>query len=155
VREVRSTLGRMEQALAVLDDCLIWTDVAGRVTWCTPSFARLLGKSYLEVLDQGLVDLLPLNHEGSPGAPAEQPATRLFATPELGDSYVTRLAGRDVVLDLWARRLRLAGRDEGLFVVRDVTERVRRERALRAMNTRLEGAQADLENMRFMLEAVR
>ncbi|MEB3242214.1 MAG: EAL domain-containing protein [Cyanobacteriota bacterium] len=91
IRELRSTLGRLEAALATIDDALVITNGDGRVEWCNASFEQLVGLPRLLVLDRTLNSLLPRRDDGRPlitpgwqdqGAPAAGERFTVFLSRE-------------------------------------------------------------------------
>ncbi|MCS5693813.1 EAL domain-containing protein [Cyanobium sp. FGCU-6] len=69
VRELRSTLGRLEAALSTIDDALVITTREGAVQWCNTSFEQLVSLPRLLVLGRPLETLLPPQDDGSPLLP--------------------------------------------------------------------------------------
>ncbi|MFN9872626.1 MAG: putative bifunctional diguanylate cyclase/phosphodiesterase [Cyanobacteriota bacterium] len=69
IEELRSTLGRLEAALATIDDALVITTGDGRVQWCNASFEQLVSLPRLLVLDRPLDSLLPQRDDGLPLIP--------------------------------------------------------------------------------------
>ena len=69
IGELRNTLGRLEAALATIDDALVITTGDGRVQWCNASFEQLVSLPRLLVLDRPLDSLLPHRDDGHPLIP--------------------------------------------------------------------------------------
>ena len=137
--QLRSTLGRLELALALVDDCLVWTDHSGRIIWCNAAFDRLIRKPHIEILGLRLEDLLPFEQPGQPISPDDRPASLVESErSESVGTLETTLDGERVVFDLYAHRRALPKAQETVFVLHDNTERVRAEEHMRALNAQLE-----------------
>jgi signal transduction histidine kinase len=140
--ELRGTLGRLELALSLVQDSLVWTDEVGRILWCNTAFAELAQAQHIDLIGMPLVDRLPLVRDGRPLAWTHHPVHRVV------------VAGVDVVdtFELGPRVLEIFGRGRavpagriGVFLVRDITERAHGEAALRELNARLRDTNAELE----------
>lgn len=89
IRELRSTLGRLEAALATIDDALVITTGDGRVQWCNASFEQLVGLPRLLVLDRPLGSLLPRRDDGRPLIP---PGWEDQGAPAAGERFTVFLS---------------------------------------------------------------
>lgn len=89
IRELRSTLGRLEAALATIDDALVITTGDGRVQWCNASFEQLVGLPRLLVLDRTLNSLLPRRDDGRPLIP---PGWQDQGAPAAGERFTVFLS---------------------------------------------------------------
>ena len=89
IRELRSTLGRLEAALATIDDALVITTGDGRVQWCNASFEQLVGLPRLLVLDRPLGSLLPPRDDGRPLIP---PGLQDQGAPAAGERFTVFLS---------------------------------------------------------------
>ena len=89
IRELRSTLGRLEAALATIDDALVITTGDGRVQWCNASFEQLVGLPRLLVLDRPLDSLLPRRDDGRPLIP---PGWEDQGAPAAGERFTVFLS---------------------------------------------------------------
>lgn len=123
VNQLRATLGKMEVALGVIDECIVWTDSAGRIQWSNATFDRLVNRSRFQVLGAFLCDLLPLSQQGQ-GLPFEQHPLHLGLTgwnQNLG-VYEFWQAEQQHFLEIIVNRLDLPQRDLSLvLVIRDVS----------------------------------
>jgi PAS domain-containing protein len=65
IRQLQRTLGRMEAAMAVIQDALAIADAESRLLWCNEPFQRLCGRERLECLGLPVDSLLPKAVDGS------------------------------------------------------------------------------------------
>lgn len=108
----------MELALSLVDDSIVRTDGEGRIRWCNAGFDALIGKPHVEILGARLIDLLPL----------ESPDQ--LVQPSLSGRYELKKADQHVVLEISSRRGEITPEGStAVFVIRDVTEKVRAEAA--------------------------
>jgi signal transduction histidine kinase len=116
--QLRATLGRMEMALSLVDDGIVWADGEGRIRWCNASFDALIARPHVEILGARLADLLPLESRGQ------------LVRPGFHGRYDLKKTDRRVVLEISSRQGEIASEGPtAVFVIRDVTERVRAEAA--------------------------
>ncbi|MCT0207946.1 ATP-binding protein [Synechococcus sp. CS-1332] len=57
--QLRTTLGRLEAALGVVDEALVFTDLNGIVEWTNASFDRFVGLTRLQCLAKSLSQIVP------------------------------------------------------------------------------------------------
>jgi PAS domain S-box-containing protein len=134
---------RLDVALSLVDDAIVWTDAELVVQWCNASFDRLVGLPHVEILGSQIDDILPLERAGELVAHAESPFDRADG------------GGSDDFYELHARKLevrvRRTARPEETVVasIRDVTERARIEDTNRELYLRLEATNRELESFAY------
>jgi signal transduction histidine kinase len=139
VDQLRGTLGRLELALSLVDDAIVWTDAGHIVQWCNASFDRLIDRPHIEILGARIEDVFPIEQGGVPVAATDSPF-------ELADSRGTvglfELRSRQI--EMLVRR---TARPEETIVasIRDVTERELASASNRALLARLEASNQELE----------
>lgn len=60
IQQLRTSLSKMEMALSIIEDAIIWTDEKGQIRWCNAVFDRLVGHSHIQCLNKMITELLPL-----------------------------------------------------------------------------------------------
>jgi PAS domain S-box-containing protein len=123
VHELRRTLSRMEIALGLLPDAVVWTDKTGRIRWCNGAFDRILGRPHIEILGADFARSLSL--EG-----AEHPAARAARGERAGEG---RYAHRSRILEVHWKSTRWEEEDVHVFLIRDLTESQRTREELEAV----------------------
>lgn len=142
---------RAELALGAISDAVVWTDAQGRVEWCNPAFAGLVGRPHAEVVGRDLAALLPLSDDGRPLAPDAHPARAALSSPGSADrAYAYVRDGVTRFLDARSAVVRLPRHEPGVvLVLRDVTERRRTEETLRGAREETQRAFRELETFTY------
>lgn len=146
VSQLRATLSKMEIALSKVEECIVWTDVQGRIKWCNAALARFLGQPNLLLLGAVLVTKLPLLQDGQPIAADDHPVTLALATQQGGKQcYEFIRAKQRLILEIaWsfvAISETLTTADDAssaVLVIRDVTQQRLAEAQLKETNEALE-----------------
>ncbi|MBI2386947.1 MAG: PAS domain S-box protein [Elusimicrobia bacterium] len=112
VDELRRSLGRMEIALGLMPDAVVWADRTGRVRWCNTALDHILGRPHIEILGADLVRLLPLDD-------GEHPVSRAGRGERRGEG---RYSYRSRVLEIQWESARSGEEDVHVFLLRDLTE---------------------------------
>lgn len=152
--QLRVTLGKMETALAQVQDALAWSDGEGRVQWLNESFAVLSGRLRILCLSHPLEDLLPLSRDGRRLKGGEHPVREALSGASRVQGEYT-LAGpgdngeRFVVLEAVPIRDR-DGRVGVVVSVRDITESRRAEDRIRRANEELQRSNRELETFAYV-----
>lgn len=128
VDSLRSTLGRLEVALDAVNEGIVWVDEEGRISWCNSGFDRIVGRMRIENLGMSLAGLFPLlGPEGVLGTD-EHPAMQVLRSGGRLHEQFDRADVEGGVVEVQATAVRAVGGNHGVIVIRDVSERVRRER---------------------------
>ncbi|MDX2229088.1 MAG: ATP-binding protein [Leptolyngbyaceae cyanobacterium bins.349] len=146
VSQLRATLSKMEIALGKVEECIVWTDVKGRIKWCNAALARFLGQPNLLILGAFLVEKLPLWQDGQRLAANCHPVTLALETQQVGkECYEFQRSDQHLILEItWsfvaiAENLTTAeDAASAVLVIRDVTQQRLAEAQLKAANEALE-----------------
>jgi two-component system, NtrC family, sensor kinase len=146
LKQLRSTLSKMEIALSTVEECIVWTDGQGRIRWCNQALELLLGQPRLLLLGGLLRDKLPLWRDGQPVLVDEHPVTLAlemhqsskacyeFETPD--QTYIVEVSWSFIHIDDQS-----ATHDDGessVLVLRDVTQQWAAENQLQERKKILE-----------------
>lgn len=147
INELRATLSKMEIALGKVEECIVWTDVSGRIKWCNEAFNQFLGQPKLMILGQYLYNKLPLLLEGQAIAPADHPVNLALRTKQHNkQSYEFQQNGELRFIEItWAfvevkanLELQTPEESSAVIVARDITQQCLFEQQLQTANEQLE-----------------
>lgn len=143
IAQLRGTLGRLEHAVGVLNEGIVWTDENAAIQWCNPAFVRLSSRPLLTLTGKSIEQALALSRDGNPLAAADHPIRRVLAASHNAGSPMIEslqtLKGDQVrQLEIYATCLRTSTGTSALMVVRDFTERMLAEQWLEAESARAE-----------------
>ncbi|MBW2442822.1 MAG: PAS domain S-box protein [Deltaproteobacteria bacterium] len=125
LRELQSTLGKIEVALGTISDAIVWTDQAGRIQWCNKTFDELVGNPHILNLGKYLFELLPLKEHGTLLPPKGHPVILILQEKNNLDGYYEYDRNDKIVyLEFLGRYLEMPGANESaVMVIRDITEK--------------------------------
>ncbi len=142
VASLQATLGRLEHALGVTSEAIVWTDEDGNIRWCNSAFERLSMLRALSLSGQPIEHALALEWHDGPVDVLSRPLRRaLSGDGENGgrvviDTYQTNRGGQRRFLEIHAASLSAASGTSAIMVVRDNTERHLAETWLEAKSHR-------------------
>lgn len=147
VDELRTTLGKLELALGAVSDSIVWTSLDGTVQWCNSTFDRLIGRAHISLLGTDLTSVLPLKRQGLEVPPSSHPfALALRGRRTDPAIYEFQNGARLALLEIsWQAASVSADSPVIVFLIRDVTERVRAEGARIQALQATEAANKELE----------
>jgi len=130
--ELRRTMGKMEIALAAIDEAIVWTDSSGAIQWCNAAFERLLEERHHSIRGLLLQDALPLTPSDSRPHPVVEVLRRRVKVKGI---YELPRAHGHRTIELRGTPLSDAGRAKtaeagGVFTIHDITEREQIEELL-------------------------
>jgi signal transduction histidine kinase/DNA-binding response OmpR family regulator len=146
LRQLRSTLGKMEIALGKVDEAIAWTDGVGRIQWCNSAFDRLVGQMHILLLGKQLLDLLPLKQDGKTITSDDHPFSLVLSRRSKCQAcYEFCQNSQTVILEISGFPMELpesslseSGEMCVVLVIRDITERNRIQQAIVEANQDLE-----------------
>jgi two-component system NtrC family sensor kinase len=146
VNQLRATLSKMEIALGKVEECIVWTDVKGRIKWCNAALARFLGQPNLLILGSLLVEKLPLCQDGQPIPISYHPVTLAIETKQGGKQcfefrQVNQVLSLEVTwsfVNISANLTTAEDASSAVLVIRDVTQQRLAETTLKEANEALE-----------------
>jgi signal transduction histidine kinase len=132
INQLRLTLGKIEIALGVIEDALVWTDRDGRIQWCNTAFENLINKPRIVVLGTSLIDLLPLTHWNTEDASEVHPVMRVIQGQLKATEYEFQQFEQQLVLEISGSCIELCGSDiAAILVLRNITVKKQIEEALK------------------------
>lgn len=139
MQQLRTTLGKMEAALGVIDNAIVWADAQGKIQWCNAIFDRLVLPPDNKALGKDIVELLPLEQGGKPVPPDSHPAKSPAPTANGAGVYEFRQKDQTLTLEIAANRVQ-RDEDDGSVVlaIRDITQRIKLEQGLQEKTKVLE-----------------
>jgi PAS domain S-box-containing protein len=125
LRELRSTLGKLEVALGTISDAIVWTDQSGRIQWCNKPFDDLVGSPHIVILGKYLAELLPFKEHGTRLPDKGHPVNLILHGKKNIDGYYEYArSGKIFYLEFLGRYLEMPGANESaVMVIRDITEK--------------------------------
>ncbi|MBL8212693.1 MAG: PAS domain-containing protein [Bryobacterales bacterium] len=131
ISELRGTLGKMDLALGSITEAIAWTTARGTLEWCNAPFENLVGERRLTLIGRDVLELLPLEQDGTRVPRQTHPLTRGIRG-ELVEAEAYELPGQTTrSVEVSARALCGTDRKTStVIVVRDVTRRKEREHTL-------------------------
>ena len=147
VSQLRETLGKLEMALAVIREAIVWTDESGNIQWCNRSFDQLVELKHIEVLGKSLVESLPLIQGNHSLTPKAYPVNIVLAgQSHIIGSYGFHRANQKLILEISATSTKLeSNKTSVVLVIRDITERKQMEGTLLKRTEELTRSNAELE----------
>lgn len=131
--ELRQTMGKMEIALAAIDEAIVWTSASGTIQWCNAAFDRLIEHRSRPLLGLLLQQVLPLTPTDSSPHPVEEVLRRRVKVKGV---YELPRAQGPRTIELRGTPLSSTGNggqapdSGGVFTMRDITEREQIEELL-------------------------
>ena len=124
LRELRSTLGKLEVALGTISDAIVWTDQSGRIQWCNKPFDELVGSPHIVILGKYLAELLPFKEHGTRLPDKGHPVNLILHGKKNIDGYYEYARnGKIFFLEFLGRYLEMTGTVESaVIVIRDITK---------------------------------
>jgi len=123
VKELRSTLGKMEVALGAISDVIVWTDHSGQIQWCNKPFDKLVEKPHILILGKYLAELLPLMEHGTPLPDKGHPANQVLqGKKDISGYFEFVRSGKKFYLEFLGRYIEMPDDNESaVMVIRDIT----------------------------------
>lgn len=146
LKQLRSTLSKMEIALSTVEECIVWTDRRGRIKWCNAALERLFGQTRLLLLGKSLPEKLPLLLNGQVVFGDTHPVAIALETRKSGKQcYEYYKSSQYLFLEIAWSYVEIANNltqtDDSVssvLVLRDVTHQREAERRLQKVNEALE-----------------
>jgi PAS domain S-box-containing protein len=137
IAQLRRTLGRLEAALGVVSEAMVFTDPHGIIEWTNAAFEAFVGLPRLQLLAQPLPQVLPQRYQEG----RREPTDCLLAWAQLGQGRTTwdlrPEPPRRVVEVSWAN-VPIPEQPSLIFIFRDLTPVVEAQDRLIEARDRLE-----------------
>jgi len=125
IRQLRSTLSKMEMALGSIPDAIVMANADGNIQWCNQPFAHLVEQSDAMLSGANLVKIIPL-HEGGQDFPTDNHPfnVALTAGADVAGIYEFKKGPRKLIMEV-TTTLNRSGEEETTVVLllHDITER--------------------------------
>jgi PAS domain S-box-containing protein len=123
LKELQSTLGKIEVALSSISDAIVWTDQSGRIQWCNKPFDDLVGTHHIINLGQYLYELLPFKEHGTRLPDEGHPVNLVLKQKRNIEGYYEYTQNdKNIHLQFLGRYLEMPGGNEtAVMVIRDIT----------------------------------
>jgi PAS domain S-box-containing protein len=96
LKELRSTLAKMELALGTVDEGIVWTNQQGLILWCNAVFDRLVMRPHIFVLAHPITEILPLLMEDDQSPCQHHPFQRAISSRVKGRQHYYFLQGEQL-----------------------------------------------------------
>ncbi|MBD2777892.1 diguanylate cyclase [Iningainema sp. BLCCT55] len=146
LKQLSSTLSKMEIALSTVEECIVWTDRQGRIKWCNAALERFFGQTRLLLLGKSLSEKLPLLLDGQVVSGDAHPVAIALETRKSGKQcYEYHQSSQYLILEIaWSfveipnNLIETDDSVSSVLVLRDVTYQREAERRLQKVNEALE-----------------
>jgi len=124
IKQLRSTLGKMELALSSINEAIVWTDEFGTVQWCNHAFDLLVGKPHIELLNKNILKVLFLESKEKKITWQRHPFKRSLTSGEVVNAiYQITRGAENLTLDVRVSCLQYSKKTKSIVaVIRDITE---------------------------------
>ncbi|WP_414548004.1 PAS domain S-box protein [Anabaena sp. CCY 0017] len=146
VRQLQTTLAKMEVTLGAIADAVVWVGEDRRVQWCNSSFKHLVNQPHSKIDGVILSDLLPLFQAGKLVDSSAYPDVLIHSGEYKTTNYQFQYNQRSLMLQISGNYIELTDDHCAVLVIRDVTQ------AQEDINQRQQAQQA-LENSLSLLSA--
>ena len=128
---LQSALGKMEVALSLVDEAIVWTREDRRVEWCNAAFDRIVDRPHSQVLGADLLEILPLNqlnptdvsiHSDAHATADAHPVTAVLQGQPLSTSYLFQRSEQTFIVKLSGCCFDRSGEKTAVLAIRDITE---------------------------------
>lgn len=121
IRDLRLTMGKMEIALGLIDEAIVWINDVGSIEWCNGVFDRMVSKQHIELIGKSITDTLLLEELGT-GEQIVHPAMLVLERNDAHRAYY-QTASDQVPVELIAMPLDFPQQPPGAIItIRDVTD---------------------------------
>jgi two-component system sensor histidine kinase/response regulator len=123
MNQLQATLSKMEVALAMIAEAVLWTAEDGRIQGCNSSCARLLNRSHSSIINAKLEDLLPLKQAGQNLTPELYPDNQIRNQQYETTQYEWQQGDRTLILEISGKRVEsVEANSSVVLVMRDITQ---------------------------------
>ena len=121
IRDLRLTMGKMEIALGLIDEAIVWINDVGSIEWCNGVFDRMVSKQHIELIGKSITDMLLLEELGT-GEQIVHPAMLVLERNDALRAFYQTASDR-VPVELIAMPLAFPQQPPGAIItIRDVTD---------------------------------
>ncbi|WP_016874029.1 PAS domain S-box protein [Chlorogloeopsis fritschii] len=120
IEQLQANLGKMQLALEVIADAVVWVGDEQQIQWCNSSFERLINQTQNQIIGSRFSEILPLFQSGQPVAIEAYPDVQMYKGNYVTTNYELRQKDNSLLLQISGNCAGLSDKS-AVIVIRDIT----------------------------------
>ncbi|MFQ4145412.1 PAS domain S-box protein [Chlorogloeopsis sp. ULAP02] len=120
IEHLQASLSKMQLALEVIADAVIWVGEEQQIQWCNSSFERLINQPHSQIIGSRFSEILPLFQLGQPVAIEAYPDVQMHKGNYVTTNYEFRQKDNSLLLQISGNCAGLSDKS-AVIVIRDIT----------------------------------